>query len=1451
MKKNLLLILLLTLNVVFFSACGGGASSTSSGDSITPITPSSSTQYTGYLIDSPVGGIEYKCGSLTGITKSDGSFKYTKDCTTVEFSLGKFYLGDINTTLLSDNIKIYPTDILGYSTKDIKQTKVISSIRLLQSLDTDQNTSNGIFIDETTRNTILNQINIPAFNFKENAISEYDLNLTFKKIYPNRTLIDSNASLSDLNNSMINNGLDTSSINPSKPAFVNPYNLAIITYDHLSTKVQARKFKLKGEAGNSIYYVLDTNDTNTAEPLDSEYQPLDNLKIGHNGYQDITLKFNTPTITSYHYYFKLKDNYGKSSESIELWVDNDTIPPNLLNTTIEESLNEQQKLFRNIYATDGNLIKVYDIIDINESNKSLHWDLFTIDNNGTVTFKTEPDFDNNTSAKFQVVARAIDAVGNMTDILLNIALTNILDNPPKLIVNTYSKNIEENTTNGTEVFDTRNLLKTVENAPDNNSTLFPMIFSLTDDINGTFAIEDNTTGVITIKNKDGNNSLFDYEDRLHNTINLNVSIQNGNTKYKDANNITQDCNTTCEAWVNTVNAIITVNIQNVIDKAPTLLGNSSRSIPELSDDFSNYKIYIPVDTNNSDFNTSNTKFRIIFGNDDKHFTIRNEVDSTGNVIAGVIEVNTSNPLNYEIQREYNLGIEANNTWWNNDNGLSNQVIQNIKIINVVDKIPFIKLTSDSNISIPENTGANKLVATFETNGTIFDGSGIIHDENNVTTYKIISILKNNENISVATSPFTEYFADGNLTTTRQLNINSNNDYVEKLDANDTVYKVTVKATTYFWNSTGVTDIQYSNDVNVTINVSNIIDTAPVLPSTSMIDFDENQTAQTYDINTSGDTFDTKYASDFNITSGDLNKTFVINSSGIVSLDKKLDYETNKTHTLFIKAWNYLNNDLNGTKQYSNEMILTVTVKNKYEIKPSLIHSKTLDVHENIDIGEVIAIIDINTSASEDEQKVENFIKSFVVKDAGGKLTTKFSATEMTDNNTSLKYVELKVAEKLNFEDINGSKYFIELNATNEFTTPNEYNSTIINTTDVNITVNIIDDVDKDLPLLVVMVEYNDINITTSTSDMFNKIFSQNSPTPPVFGSLNDYFNRVSKEKFLFKKATEGDGSNDGIVKVTLTQNHPQADINRLAEDIIAVIKDINTTKVTFSTFDSNGDNNISKDELQLLFIFAGGEATYGDTNLSIKATSGTLTPITVNGGKTLTGNYVIVGERNGNNPASIGLIAHHLANTALKFPYLNDRTNASYGIGFFGLMGYGYRGAIDTNASIGSTPVNPSAYNILSQGWVHPKTINKTTQNIDMVASNKGIDGFNILKIPTTDSKIYYLLENRVKTNLVGYDDGFFAMENTSFNGGLALWKIDEKYTSNDQVNTKLVDLIEYDNNTDINSIASNSYGKSSALYHVAAPKYPTNLTLPFSISSTNTDLEPNTNKMTIDISVP
>ena len=85
-----------------------------------------------YYIDSAVSGINYICGSLEGITGEDGSFTFEvgSSCT---FYLGDIELRSVEEGLLEDGNNVYETDV--------------EIARILQSLDTDSDPSNGITID--------------------------------------------------------------------------------------------------------------------------------------------------------------------------------------------------------------------------------------------------------------------------------------------------------------------------------------------------------------------------------------------------------------------------------------------------------------------------------------------------------------------------------------------------------------------------------------------------------------------------------------------------------------------------------------------------------------------------------------------------------------------------------------------------------------------------------------------------------------------------------------------------------------------------------------------------------------------------------------------------------------------------------------------------------------------------------------------------------------------------------------------------------------------------------------------------------------------------------------------------------------------------------------------------------------------------------------------------------
>lgn len=121
------------------TACGGSSGSGSGGES----TPSDSTQ-TGVFIDSPVGNIGYKTPTLSGVTNEAGEY---------QFKPGEevtFFIGDLTFPPVRAAGVVTPLDIAG--TTDTSNQMVVNIARLLQSLDTDGDPSNGITISELAKN---------------------------------------------------------------------------------------------------------------------------------------------------------------------------------------------------------------------------------------------------------------------------------------------------------------------------------------------------------------------------------------------------------------------------------------------------------------------------------------------------------------------------------------------------------------------------------------------------------------------------------------------------------------------------------------------------------------------------------------------------------------------------------------------------------------------------------------------------------------------------------------------------------------------------------------------------------------------------------------------------------------------------------------------------------------------------------------------------------------------------------------------------------------------------------------------------------------------------------------------------------------------------------------------------------------------------------------------------
>jgi hypothetical protein len=163
-KNKVLKISLISTLIFILSGCGGSSSDA----------PATEETQTGTFIDAKVQGLEYKTASFNGFTNENGNFNYY-DGENVEFSLGGIKLGKIKAQSIITPIEVCEAN----SSTDLK---VLNMLIFLQSLDSDNNTSNGI--------TISNEVRYQAQNKSFDLINDIDINIT--NILKNDLYIDVN-----------------------------------------------------------------------------------------------------------------------------------------------------------------------------------------------------------------------------------------------------------------------------------------------------------------------------------------------------------------------------------------------------------------------------------------------------------------------------------------------------------------------------------------------------------------------------------------------------------------------------------------------------------------------------------------------------------------------------------------------------------------------------------------------------------------------------------------------------------------------------------------------------------------------------------------------------------------------------------------------------------------------------------------------------------------------------------------------------------------------------------------------------------------------------------------------------------------------------------------------------------------------------------------------------------
>jgi len=339
-----------------------------------------------------------------------------------------------------------------------------------------------------------------------------------------------------------------------------------------------------------------------------------------------------------------------------------------------------------------------------------------------------------------------------------------------------------------------------------------------------------------------------------------------------------------------------------------------------------------------------------------------------------------------------------------------------------------------------------------------------------------------------------------------------------------------------------------------------------------------------------------------------------------------------------------------------------------------------------------------------------------------------------------------------------------------------------------------------IPLLIVKIQFNTApfnQFQSSDATWVSKIFGNSS------GQFNEYFYELSNERFQFHPAAETDGTvNDGIVTASVAMSHPGN--NAFTANNQAVIKAAITaidSKVNFAAYDTNSNGAIKYDELQIMFLVAGGETATGHADAgSVWAHKSSISTGPTHDGVSLMksgncceGNYSVFGERQGGNARSydstIGVIAHELGHSAFLLPDLYDYDKSSAGIGSFGLMGGGCWGSKPGDTYSGETPTHMTALMKIRSGFVTPTVI---SSDGTYTANDINSSSHNIFKIQSGTSGEYFLLQNR---NAVGYDQALNILQGSgTYAGGLLITHNSDNVSGNTNDSHRVVDIEEANN---------------------------------------------------------
>ncbi len=276
---------------------------------------------------------------------------------------------------------------------------------------------------------------------------------------------------------------------------------------------------------------------------------------------------------------------------------------------------------------------------------------------------------------------------------------------------------------------------------------------------------------------------------------------------------------------------------------------------------------------------------------------------------------------------------------------------------------------------------------------------------------------------------------------------------------------------------------------------------------------------------------------------------------------------------------------------------------------------------------------------------------------------------------------------------------------------------------------------NNVSLLVVALSFSDVQLQGSTS------FWQDL----VFNITADYFSTASRGQFNFQKARETQGIyNDGLIEVHLPEAHPNAFRGSTPETLSSALQAIDQY-IDFKHYDTNGDGLLKTEELNILFVFAGWEASISGQfqGPSVWGHVSRLPSDVSVDGVSFDARYARVGERHVDRLSTFGIVAHELGHLTFNWPDLYDLSPQSRGnnaLGRWGLMASG-----SWNAKLGefsgATPALPNPILRHQHGW-ETQRLSSGAHRLTPLS-----DGGHALKVETSNNNHYAFLEVKGKND--------------------------------------------------------------------------------------------------------